>query len=159
MCILAVSRNLLCREFLTLGFYLLIFCLIKLFSINLPELSRSYSVSQMSRIKMKLSTCLNMLSNSSKLKNVVITKNCKTTATRETYFGGKCFQELLKMQTMCCCQVCCLPLFLYRLWHHEFENFLSLKIYNKKIFSGWFTYHSTNVFLNIVILEFSCLIL
>lgn len=133
MCILAVSRNLLCREFLTLGFYLLIFCLIKLFSINLPELSRSYSVSQMSRIKMKLSTCLNMLSNSSKLKNVVITKNCKTTATRETYFGGKCF--------------------------HEFENFLSLKIYNKKIFSGWFTYHSTNVFLNIVILEFSCLIL
>ena len=92
--------------------------LIELFSSNLPNCSRSYAVSQMNRIKMKFSTCLNTLSNSSNFKNMIISKNCKTTATREEYFEGKCFQELQKMQMMCCCKVCCLALFLYRLWHH-----------------------------------------
>jgi len=103
------SRNLLCRDFLTLGFYLLIFGSVELFSINLLNCSRSCAVSQLNRIKTKFSACLHKLSNSSNFTNIMITKNCRTTARREEHFEGKCFQELQKMQMRHCSQVYCLP--------------------------------------------------
>lgn len=112
------SRNLLCREFLTLGFYLLIFCLIDLFSINLPNCSRSCAVSQMNRKEMKFPTCLNTRSNNSNFKNIIIKRIAKQLQQGRSILKENTFRNHRRCRMVCCCQVCCLPIFLYRLWHH-----------------------------------------